>query len=106
MVSGLVLSGRFASSSPKGRALGKTANFAWTAKASHFEERLPRSGRDAASATEWGLWHGVSRDGEGEAAITRSPAQRLRWDEVGSVFATSKDAADLIRTAGAVPVNE
>ena len=32
----LTLSGRFASSSPKGRALGKTANFAWTAKASHF----------------------------------------------------------------------
>ena len=40
MVSGLALSGRFASSSLKGRALGKTANFAWTAKASHFEERL------------------------------------------------------------------
>ena len=28
----------------KGRALGKTANFAWTAKASHFEERLSPAG--------------------------------------------------------------
>ena len=33
-------------------------------------------------------------------------AQRLWWDEVGSVLAGGKDAADLIRTAGAVPVNE
>ena len=31
----MVCSG-FASSSPKGRALGKTMNFVWTAKASHF----------------------------------------------------------------------
>ena len=30
------LSGRFASSSPKGRALGKEVKFVWTAKASHF----------------------------------------------------------------------
>ena len=36
----LTLSGRFASSSPKGRALDKTGNFARTAKASHFEEKL------------------------------------------------------------------
>jgi hypothetical protein len=33
----LALSGRFASSSPKGRASGETENFAWTAKASPFE---------------------------------------------------------------------
>ena len=67
----------------------------------------PRSGRDAASATEWGLWHGVSRDGEGEAANHYSfTGTACGADEVGSVFATSKDAADLIRTAGAVPVNE
>ena len=32
----LALSGRFASSSPKGRAIGKEMYFAWTAKASHF----------------------------------------------------------------------
>ena len=32
-------------SSPKGGALGKTANFVWT-------------------ATEWGMWHCVSNDGE------------------------------------------
>ena len=35
--SSLVLSASLAlSSSPKGGALGKTENFAWTAKASHF----------------------------------------------------------------------
>ena len=33
MVNGLALSGRFASSSPKGRASGETENFVWTAKA-------------------------------------------------------------------------
>ncbi len=32
----LTLSGRSASSSPKGGALDKTGNFAWNAKASHF----------------------------------------------------------------------
>ena len=32
----LTLSGRFASSSPKGRAFDKTSNFAWIAKASPF----------------------------------------------------------------------
>ena len=32
----LALSGRFASSSPKGRASGEIGNFAWTAKGSHF----------------------------------------------------------------------
>ena len=31
----------FAASSPKGRGLGKEMNFAWTAKGSPFEERLP-----------------------------------------------------------------
>ena len=45
-------------SSPKGGALGKTANFVWTAKAS------PRPGRDVAIATEWGMWHCVSNGGE------------------------------------------
>jgi len=35
-ISILTLSGRFASSSPKGRALDKIANLAFTAKASHF----------------------------------------------------------------------
>ena len=45
-------------SSPKGGALGKTANFVWTAKAS------PRPGRDVAIATEWGMRHCVSNDGE------------------------------------------
>ena len=32
----LALSGRFASSSPKGRASGETVDFVGTAKASHF----------------------------------------------------------------------
>ena len=36
MVNGLTLSGRFASSSPKGRASGETENFVWTAKDSPF----------------------------------------------------------------------
>ena len=31
----------FASTSPKGRGLGKEIKFAWTAKGSPFEERLP-----------------------------------------------------------------
>ena len=47
----LTLSGRFASSSPKGRALGIKMKFARTAK-------LPL----------WGRWHRVSDDGEGEDA--------------------------------------
>ncbi|RAW51221.1 hypothetical protein C4N25_04295 [Faecalibacterium prausnitzii] len=42
---GLALSGRLsASSSPKGRALGKEIHFAWTAKASHFGKDSPRCG--------------------------------------------------------------
>ena len=32
------------STSPKGRGLGKEMKFAWTAKGSHFEERLPPAG--------------------------------------------------------------
>ena len=55
-------------SSPKGRALGKTGKFAWTAKASPFEERLPPAGGRCRAATKGGVWHGVSRDGEGEGA--------------------------------------
>ncbi|HCJ59753.1 MAG TPA: hypothetical protein DHV95_03395 [Faecalibacterium sp.] len=46
LFSGLALSVKsfgFASS-PKGRALGKEMKFAWTAKGSHFEERLPPAG--------------------------------------------------------------
>ena len=53
----------------KGRALGKTANFAWTAKASHFEERLPpRRGKMSPQVTKGGVWHCASNDGEGEDA--------------------------------------
>ncbi|MBD9257320.1 MAG: hypothetical protein EGR99_01955, partial [Faecalibacterium sp.] len=37
----------FASTSPKGRGLGKEMNFAWTAKGSPFEERLPPAGTDS-----------------------------------------------------------
>ncbi len=37
-INALALSGRFASSSPKGRASGETENFARNAKASHFGE--------------------------------------------------------------------
>ena len=51
----LTLSGRFAPSSPEGRAFDKTANSAGNAKASHFG----------------GRWQRVSADGEGEDAEGR-----------------------------------
>ena len=41
MVSILALSVTYGATSPKGRGLGKEMNFAWTAKGSPFEERLP-----------------------------------------------------------------
>ena len=41
MVSILALSVTYGATSPKGRGLGKEMDFAWTAKGSHFEERLP-----------------------------------------------------------------
>ena len=37
----LALSVTCGDTSPKGRGLGKEMNFAWTAKGSPFEERLP-----------------------------------------------------------------
>ena len=40
----LALSVTFGATSPKGRGLGKEMKFAWTAKGSHFEERLPPAG--------------------------------------------------------------
>ena len=44
-IDGLALSvSHVLDSSPKGGALGKTANFVWTAKASPFEERLSPAG--------------------------------------------------------------
>ena len=42
----LALSVTFGATSPKGRGLGKEMKFAWTAKGSHFEERLPPAGED------------------------------------------------------------
>ena len=41
MVNILALSVTCGDTSPKGRGLGKEMKFAWTAKGSHFEERLP-----------------------------------------------------------------
>ena len=41
MVSILALSVTYGATSPKGRGLGKEMKFAWTAKGSPFEERLP-----------------------------------------------------------------
>jgi len=41
---------------PKGGALGKKMNFAWTAKASHFE-RLPRPGEVARKCQKGARWH-------------------------------------------------
>ena len=42
---------------PKGGAFGKEINFAWTAKASHFE-RLPRPGEVARKCQKGTRWHG------------------------------------------------
>ena len=65
----LALSGRFASSSPKGGALGKTIDFVGTAKASPFEERLPPlRGKMSPQVTKGGVWHCASNDGEGKDA--------------------------------------
>ena len=47
MVSILALSVTYGATSPKGRGLGKEMDFAWTAKGSHFEERLPPTGTDS-----------------------------------------------------------
>ena len=62
MVSILALSVTYGATSPKGRGLGKEMDFAWTAKGSHFEERLPPTGGRCRAATKGGIWHGVSRD--------------------------------------------
>ena len=43
--------------SPKGRGLGKEMKFAWTAKGSHFEGRLPPAGGRCRAATKGGIWH-------------------------------------------------
>ena len=40
-INSLALSVTCGDTSPKGRGLGKEMKFAWTAKGSHFEERLP-----------------------------------------------------------------
>ena len=64
----LALSGRFASSSPKGRASGETGNFAWTAKASPFEERLPPLRGKMSRSDKRGSVDLRSKDGEGEDA--------------------------------------
>ena len=66
MVSILALSVTYGATSPKGRGLGKEMDFAWTAKGSHFEERLPPAGGRCRAATKGGVWHRVSDDGEGE----------------------------------------
>ena len=52
MVSILALSVTYGATSPKGRGLGKEMDFAWTAKGSHFEERLPPAGTDSPRAGE------------------------------------------------------
>ena len=43
--------------SAKGRTLGKTGSFAVLPKPLTLRKDSPRSGRDVASATEWGMWH-------------------------------------------------
>ena len=56
MVSILALSVTYGATSPKGRGLGKEMKFAWTAKGSHFEERLPPAGGRCRAATKGGIW--------------------------------------------------
>ena len=56
MVSILALSVTYGATSPKGRGLGKEMDFAWTAKGSHLEERLPPTGGRCRAATQGGLW--------------------------------------------------
>ena len=61
----------------KGRALGKTANFAWTAKASHFEERLPpRRGKMSPQVTKGG-------GGIAQAMTERARMQNKRRQHYG-----------------------
>mgnify|MGYP004591841307 FL=1 len=55
MVSILALSVTYGDTSPKGRGLGKEMDFAWTAKGSHFEERLPPAGGRCRAATKGGI---------------------------------------------------
>ena len=43
--------------SVKGRTFGKTGSFAVLPKPLTLRKDSPRSGRDVASATEWGMWH-------------------------------------------------
>ena len=52
----LFLSVTYGATSPKGRGLGKEMDFAWTAKGSHFEERLPPAGGRCRAATKRGIW--------------------------------------------------
>ena len=56
MVSILALSVTYGATSPKGRGLGKEMDFAWTAKGSHCEERLPPTGGRCRAATKGGIW--------------------------------------------------
>ena len=53
----------------KGKPFGRPGKLAWTAKASHFEERLPPlRGKMSPQVTKGGVWQRVSADGEGEDA--------------------------------------
>ena len=65
-------------SSPKVGALGSPRKLHLFAKASPFEERLPPAGGRCRAATKGGVWHGVSRDGEGEPAKEKASATTIR----------------------------
>ena len=57
-------------SSPKGRGLGKEMKLAWTAKGSHFEERLPpRRGKMSRSDKRGNLANEMSLRGRGRLKI-------------------------------------
>ena len=71
----------FASTSPKGRGLGKEMKFAWTAKGSPFEERLPPlRGKMSPQVTKGGIWQ--SR----QALTERARTLRDQREQTEGVF--------------------
>jgi hypothetical protein len=76
-VNGLALSvSHLFDSSPKGRALGRTGNIFIMPKPPTLGKILPASGRNVTAGGKAGnRWHGVSRDGEGEAADRNKAVQ-------------------------------
>ena len=75
---------RFRASSPKGGALGKTANFAWTAKASPFEERLSPAGGSLSHGGR--LWRSRKADRIAKGSLLEGAGARSATEGVDSYF--------------------